>query len=191
MRKHERTTTAETCLTFDGIIFRSTQTDEEMITLLRRLRFDYNLLMGMCGGPLARLRRDIHDGHTTLPGRTRYESLDLVATAVQRAMETHQRIAPEIRKMERESWWIKHRHSVILMAIVMSLLTAFALFADELINAVSGGTPSNPQQEEVREAVLPLFGAFAGYVLPIILGVVIMGILFGFLGSALVPSRRR
>lgn len=177
MGKHARHISPDVRLTFEGIVFRSTQTDEEMITLLRGLRFVYSPLVGMCGGPLARLRRDIHDGHTTLPGRARYESLELVATAYQRVMEAHRRSAPEIRKMERELWWITNRLSVALIAIILLIFTALAIFFDDLINAVSAAAPSSSAQADVPEAVLHIAEVGATYVLPILVVLIVMALL--------------
>lgn len=191
MGKHEGTPAPEERLDYAGRVFRASQTDNEIVALMQGMDFVNHALLGLYGGTLARLSRDIRDGHTVLPGRTRYESLDLVNEAYLRGLDFHRRLAPELRRIERKHWWSTRWPHIVVMAIVMAFFTTLAVFFNELVDAASSlsraAGPSVAGQEDITATLLPVFEVGATYVLPLVLAGIALSL---FIGAVIHVLRR-
>lgn len=155
---------ADATLVVDGAKFRASDTDEKLVELLSGLSWVYSPIFGLEGGVLGRLSRDIRSGRLTLPGRSRGQSLDLLAEALDRSRELNRRWQAE----DRKRWWRRRGPSLALITLLSVALIAGSVFSDAILASLPEATgsaddaPSNLARDvyEVGTAIVfPVVGA--------------------------------
>lgn len=167
--------TDDDTLTVAGVTLHADDTDEQKAEALSYLSFVYSPLLGLEGGDLGRLHRDIQDGHLTLPGCSRRQSLEVVMGALDSARDRHARWLAEDRKL----WWRRHGTVLALITLMAVLLITVSVFSEEIVAfPSSGGAPPGGTEDWVVTAfefmtglVLPTVGVFSLMAVAVIIAV--------------------
>lgn len=136
-------------------------TDEQMIEVLSGLSFVYSPLLGLEGGDLGRLGNDIRDGHLTLPGRSRRQSLDLVMSALDRALGQHEQWRAE----ERKTWWRRHGAVLAMVTFIAAVLIIVSVFSERILTFLLGSGSALPAG--IEPWVVAFYEIATGIVLPL------------------------
>lgn len=148
-------------LTVAGVTLRAGDSDEQMVEALSGLSFVYSPLLGLEGGDLGRLDRDIRDGHLTLPGRSRWQSLDVVMDALDRALDRHEQWRAEERRM----WWRRHGPVLATVTSVAAVLIVVSVFSEKILAFFLGSGGALPDGTE--DWVVAFYEIATGIVLPL------------------------
>lgn len=175
-KRPERTMKAnDATLDIGGTTLRAAHSNEEMIHILSGLSWMYSPLRGLEGGDLGRLARHIRNGNTTLPGRNPMQSEELVFEALHRSAELHK----QWDQVERKLRWRKYGLTLALTAPMTALLIGFVIFQDRLFTLILNAKPepatAGPKQAAAEELAASLWSIAGTYVIPIFLGVILLG----------------
>lgn len=175
-KRPERTMKAnDATLDIGGTTLRAAHSNEEMIHILSGLSWMYSPLRGLEGGDLGRLARHIRNGNTTLPGRNPMQSEELVFEALHRSAELHK----QWDQVERKLRWRKYGLTLALTAPMLALLIGFVIFQDRLFALILNAKPepatAGPKQAAAEELAASLWSIAGTYVIPIVLGVILLG----------------
>lgn len=151
-------------LTVGDLVLHSDQSDDEIIAALSTLSWTWAPLTGLSGGELGWLARDIRAGRTTIPGRTRYRSSEMVYAAFRTAREDYREMAAEFARDSRRLWWTRYGFTFVAGMVLAAPLAAFTFFPDETLrlfapNGLGGvdeSTPFRPEVAQFVESVLPI-----------------------------------
>ncbi|MDN5900182.1 MAG: hypothetical protein L0H74_08950 [Brachybacterium sp.] len=147
-------------LTLDGMALQANDTDEQMVEALSGLDFIYSPLLGLEGGELGKLNRDIRDGYLTLPGRSRRQSLDLMMGALDRGLDQNEQWRAE----ERKRWWRQHGAVLAFVTSMAVVLIVVSVFSETILTFLLESGSALPAGTE--DWVVAIYEIATGTVLP-------------------------